>query len=667
MILMRGKVMQEKQGGLDVRKVILQNARHSARDYFIYLLTVTLALALMYAFHLLAFSDEIRALCSMLNTITGIVLAISLIVIFAVGWMISYMSRFILERRSREFALYMLSGIPNRTIADLFVRENILMGTGAFLGALVMGTFLYKMFALIIVHLFDTPSQIHVMFSVPAFLTTLGGTILIYANSLFRTRRYLERAEISVLLDADKQSEKAQRKNTRRSGRMFFVWAFALIAGGAVYYAGCRLAMTVDYSGHLVMAGLALFLIAVRQLYLAVTGFLAGTLLSRDKIKYKGNRLFLLRSLTDRLSVIGKTLGTLALLLTVTLFATQLGVMFKSYFDAQVAIVSGYDVAAGSLGQDEEDFKFLHDYVEEHYGISGEWSYVLYQAEDNGLYELCGQGGEFQVIPVMRETDFQKLRSGLGYENVSLETGKYLLLAPQNVKQRIREKVPPDLHISGQTLVYGDCLSDPFNLYGINGEGYCVVVPDEKAESLPYYRSCLVMNTAEELSAAEAEKLSDLVWDDESGIYNFTTNAAIENSMDSNTVIFVFPLFYVGLIFACIAAAILSVQQLSDGIRSRYRYEILSNLGMGERQIRKLIFRQLALYFALPVCIPIPAGIFLSYGINVLLFTELVSGTMFPAAVLISVGAFLVVYLMYFVAVYRVYARNAMSRIEEAA
>ena len=175
------------------------------------------------------------------------------------------------------------------------------------------------------------------------------------------------------------------------------------------------------------------------------------------------------------------------------------------------------------------------------------------------------------------------------------------------------------------------------------------------------------MNTAEELSAAEAEKLSDLVWDDESGIYNFTTNAAIENSMDSNTVIFVFPLFYVGLIFACIAAAILSVQQLSDGIRSRYRYEILSNLGMGERQIRKLIFRQLALYFALPVCIPIPAGIFLSYGINVLLFTELVSGTMYPAAVLISVGAFLVVYLMYFAAVYRVYARNAMSRIEEAA
>ena len=113
MILMRGKVMHEKQGGLDVRKVILQNARHSARDYFIYLLTVTLALALMYAFHLLAFSDEIRALCSMLNTITGIVLAISLIVIFAVGWMISYMSRFILERRSREFALYMLSGIPD--------------------------------------------------------------------------------------------------------------------------------------------------------------------------------------------------------------------------------------------------------------------------------------------------------------------------------------------------------------------------------------------------------------------------------------------------------------------------------------------------------------------------------------------------------------------------
>lgn len=47
-----------------------------------------------------------------------------------------------------------------------------------------------------------------------------------------------------------------------------------------------------------------------------------------------------------------------------------------------------------------------------------------------------------------------------------------------------------------------------------------------------------------------------------------------------------------GLIFACCAAAILAVKQLSDGIQYKHRYEILSHLGADERKMNGLILKQ---------------------------------------------------------------------------
>ena len=41
----------------------------------------------------------------------------------------------------------------------------------------------------------------------------------------------------------------------------------------------------------------------------------------------------------------------------------------------------------------------------------------------------------------------------------------------------------------------------------------------------------------------------------------------------------VFPLAYVGLVFLCVALTIMSVQQLSDSSKYRFRYDVLSKLG----------------------------------------------------------------------------------------
>ena len=48
-----------------------------------------------------------------------------------------------------------------------------------------------------------------------------------------------------------------------------------------------------------------------------------------------------------------------------------------------------------------------------------------------------------------------------------------------------------------------------------------------------------------------------------------------------------FPLFYIGLVFLCVAFTVLSVQQLSDSNKYKFRYQILNKLGMGKKKNQK--------------------------------------------------------------------------------
>lgn len=646
--------------------IILRNAKHSARDYGVYLMTVLLAMSLIYAFNLLIFSKEIRRISTQLSTMTALITGISLLVVFAIGWMVYYMSRFMMEKRSREFGIYLLLGVPNRTIASVFIGENLVMGAAALAGALVLGTFIYKLLSLIIVHVFQTPYEIRSMFSLPAVLTTLFYAALIYGHAMVRMHRYLNRAEVSALLGEDKRSENQGADGSKQQFRMFWLYAAVLLIGGAVYYAGCARGMQWKHSGVAVLSSLAVILLAIRGIYITVTGFLTGAMLSGDSFKYLGNRLFLLRGITAKLTVIGKTMGILALLLTVTLTATQLGVLFQKYFDAQVQLVSGYDVAAA--GKDIGKYDQMREYIDEKYHITYEKEYPLYRAEDSGLYAYCGQNGENTFTPVMRYSDFCELRENLGYEPVQLQSGKYLLLAPDSVKLKEKLSEPPQLSVNGTELSAQTCLSEAFNLYGVNGEGYTAVVDDELAAELPQYRTCLVMNTQERLPA-DTEELSELAYGADYENYDpetdtYTLNSSIEDAMDSNVIIFAFALFYVGLIFACIAASILAVQQLSDSVRYQYRYEVLSKLGMNAGQIGRLVGRQTLLYFALPLILPIPASILLTLGMKRLLLDALVAPELFVWSAALSVGIFLLIYALYVLAAYLGYKRKVMEHIE---
>lgn len=139
-----------------LNKLALRNAKRLWKDYLIYFLTLCMITALMFSFHSLLFSKDIYVMMhygesgelSTAGTMLVTFMSVSTAIVLGVtGWLIHYMMRFILEKRSREFAIYLLAGMQKRQLVKLYVRENLFLGAAAFgTGALLGGGLRFALF-----------------------------------------------------------------------------------------------------------------------------------------------------------------------------------------------------------------------------------------------------------------------------------------------------------------------------------------------------------------------------------------------------------------------------------------------------------------------------------------------------------------------------------------
>lgn len=123
----------------------------------------------------------------------------------------------------------------------------------------------------------------------------------------------------------------------------------------------------------------------------------------------------------------------------------------------------------------------------------------------------------------------------------------------------------------------------------------------------------------------------------------------------------IFALVYMGLVFVCIALTVLSVQQLSDSARYRFRYQVLHQIGLSRRELSGVIGKQLTCFYLCPILfaavISGTIAIYLGSKFNFYTGTHTAAAGYFGIAFLL----FLAVYLIYFTVTYVGFRRNALS------
>lgn len=203
-------------------KLAFGNVKRSVRDYSVYFATLAFAACLLYSFtaagdYLLALdlTEEQRGIYESANMVTQ---AFSVFSVLVFAFLIAYASRFILRRRSREFAIYGLLGMEPRSISCILAIEGCMVGLGALALGIVVGIGISPLFGAIAAFVFEAPWQPLLVRSPQAAEWTALCFAGIMAFATFLSVRDTKKRTLIQLLAVDRASEEpkdAKRWATR--------------------------------------------------------------------------------------------------------------------------------------------------------------------------------------------------------------------------------------------------------------------------------------------------------------------------------------------------------------------------------------------------------------------------------------------------------------------
>ncbi len=691
-----------------MKKLSFRNMKRSTKDYLVYMLTMTLVVALIYAFGSLIFQNGLEQYFSMkLQGLMGVMIGLAtFFIMLIVSWLINYMVKFMLERRSAEFGIYLLLGMKKRTIARLYIRENFLLGGVSFLIGTAAGILLQQVLMAVMFSMVQMEYRLSIA---PDGRTMLMAAVCFggcYLLALFRCKRKFKKMNIQALMNAKRRNEEIREKHEHRKQLLFPLSVFFILLFWKMFG---RLSSTQQ-----VMYFLIGLVVTIYLFYLGLSAFVICYVRKGGAAVYKGQNLFLLRQFASKMRTMQFTMGTLTSLFTLALLGASFALMFSDYENSVLDGKFPFDVQIYSKNTDD-DFAEEKRVIEENATVSSFYSYHIYTDEENTvntwmlthlqawgamfrngdgtpdeaaiervLRDESGDGTYYTYDTYMGLTDYNHLRELLGYEKVGLGRSQYLMQIKPRLEWEVR-KIGEELRIKDASgrgfLSCAGILAEPFSQDGHNGADYVVVVPDEVLGRMrPYYaelvadldgqapfglqeklEALLPAGELEEDLYAEGHVAGDICCGSDTIISIVELNLVRDNLLPEVKYMLatmIIPLFYIGLVFVCVAVTVLAVQQVSDAAKYQYRYEVLSRLGLSRAAMERLIFKQLAAYYLCPALLAVVISgrmiLFASDSFIMMTGVPTSVGGFFGK----SVALFLGIYLVYFVVTYVEFKRN---------
>lgn len=701
-------------------KLAFRNVRRSAKDYLVYFLTMTFVTALMFAFNSLIFTKDIGKMFDIAGVMIALVGLATFFIVLIVAWLINYMVRFMLEKRSQEFGIYLLIGMKKKQIARLYIRENALLGTGAFFIGMALGVLLQQVLLAILYSMIRIKYDIHMEFNISCILMTVGCYAGCYILALFRSGRRFRKMNIRDLMEAQKKNEELKESHEQIK-KWFFPISILFLAvfGAFIFFGG------IQSAGSMLFFLIGLVLV-IYLFYIGLSSWLVCYVRKKGSGIYRGQNLFLLRQFSSKLKTMSFTMGTLTALFTVAFLGCTIAMMFGDYqnkildtkfpFDVQINSSNIEDDFADEIGVIEKEAKILdilpyyiyadvpregvkeasngnqvNVWLSTHLKTFGD----MYRNKDGSpnlkKIEKDSKEGIFycRYDTYMKLSDYNHLRSMLGYEEVPLGEEEYLI----HIKERICEEVETmknDITLEGDEgkLDFAGYYTEPFSQDGHNGGDYVIVVPDTAISSLTPYYAELAVDIEGEAPLELGKKLDELAEpkDEEEETKESEADFAghkimsgnicsgsdtivvmtVENMVRDNLIpemkyilsAVIFPCFYIGLVFLCVALTVLSVHQLSDSAKYKFRYSVLEKLGMDRRAIRMVILKQLVCYYLCPVILASVIG----GSVSVFMSGKFIFYTGIHSAVIYYFGLsfllFIGIYALYFITTYVSFRKN---------
>ena len=323
-------------------KLALRNVRRSARDYLVYVLTMTFVVSLMFAFNSIIFSKDLQKMYEMAAIMAAMIGIATFFIVLIVAWLINYMVRFMLEKRSREFGIYLLIGMNKKEVSGLYMKENLLLGVCSFVIGLGLGMLLQQVLLVVLYSVIQVELRPHLEFNGYCFLMTVCCFAGCYLLALFRCSRKFRKMNIHDLMRENQKNEELKEKNEKIKRLLLpfsilFIFAFGvwILSGNiqspgetAVFLTGLFITMYVFYTG--------------------LSAWIICYVKKKGNAVYRGQNLFLLRQFASKLKTMRFTMGTLTVLFMVAFLGCSVALMFTDWQNQVLEMKFPFDVQVNS-------------------------------------------------------------------------------------------------------------------------------------------------------------------------------------------------------------------------------------------------------------------------------------------------------------------------------
>lgn len=207
--------------------------KKSIKDYMIYFLTLVLGVCIFYMFNsldsqqaMLEVSESTKDMIKLMIEMLGFV---SVFVAVVLGLLIVYANNFLINRRKKEFGIYMTLGMGRRQISKIILMETIFVGIISLLIGLGAGVLGSQFMSVLTAKMFDANmSRFEFVFSSEACIKTCIYFAVMYLAVMVFNAITVSKYKLINLINANKKNEKIKIKNPILSGLIFIAGASIL-------------------------------------------------------------------------------------------------------------------------------------------------------------------------------------------------------------------------------------------------------------------------------------------------------------------------------------------------------------------------------------------------------------------------------------------------------
>lgn len=684
-------------------KLSFRNMKKSFKDYAIYFLTLVLGVAIFYMFNsidsqqaMIEVSQSTRQMIQLLIQMLGMV---SVFIAIVLGFLIVYANNFLINRRKREFGIYMSLGMGRRQISGIILLETILIGIISLAVGLFIGIFASQFMSILVAKLFEADmSEFTFVFSKDACIKTCIYFAVMYIAVIIFNTLTISRYKLINLLTAVKKNEKVKLKNPIISILIFMVSSVLL---GYAYYLVTAGAYELR-TGEELLKPIIMGVVGTVGVFWSLSGFILRVIQTRKSIYLKGTNMFVLRQLNNKINTNIVSMTVICLMLFMTISALSSSLSIQSALDSQLEKFTPVDVnlyktaylpesyvssysgktiyntetqiedsrhpVSYTLETNGYDMNNLKDIVEIPIYAIPEWTLKVslgdYSETAMQQFSMLAYDTPETVIKI---SDYNKIAKLYGEEEYSLNDDEYIVLCDFEQMMDIRNealKQNSNIEINGKTYhsKYNECKDGFVMMSTTYMNAGIILVPDRfeiKEENTEQYFLAANYNVETEEEKVELNdvlagnvdsELFDNLEEKEINLEGSTKISIKEASKGLSTII-IFIAIYLGIVFLVASSAILALKQLTESSDNKQRYTILRKIGCDEKMINQALFRQIFIFFMMPLALAIIHSIFEIKFILSILAALASPEELLPSIIVtaIIIGA---IYGLYFLATY---------------